>query len=106
MPDTDAGGARHTAEKVREAISHIVVPTVSRAVTASLGVATYPDDAPTGDVLIRQADRALYAAKAAGRNRVVSSQASKQPVVPEPPTPATTDPHAGTPPALGHGTPG
>ena len=90
LPDTDAEGARLTAEKVRETITRIVVPNVARAITASLGVATYPDDASTGDDLLRQADRALYAAKAAGRDQVAVSQASRQPVS------GTADDHAPT----------
>lgn len=70
LPDTDAQGAVQVAQKVREAIAQVAVPQVDRAITASLGVATYPYDAADADSLLRQADRALYAAKAAGRNRV------------------------------------
>jgi len=42
-------------------------------VTASFGVATSPAGGLTGDELIAKADDALYAAKAAGRNRVSAS---------------------------------
>lgn len=38
-------------------------------VTASIGVAFYPEDAGTGDILLRYADLAMYRSKQAGRNR-------------------------------------
>jgi diguanylate cyclase (GGDEF)-like protein/PAS domain S-box-containing protein len=39
-------------------------------ISASVGVTLYPDDASELDVLFKNADQAMYAAKAAGRNRV------------------------------------
>lgn len=39
------------------------------AVSASLGVTLYPDDASDPDTLLRHADKALYDAKASGKNR-------------------------------------
>jgi diguanylate cyclase (GGDEF)-like protein len=70
LPDTDRDGALKTAEKLRQAIEAIGVPGVEREISASFGVATYPFDAVDGDGLLRIADRALYVAKDAGRNRV------------------------------------
>jgi predicted signal transduction protein with EAL and GGDEF domain len=57
-------------ERVRMAIEDIRVLGDGRSVSASLGVAVFPDDAPDAARLIRNADRALYRAKANGRNRV------------------------------------
>jgi diguanylate cyclase (GGDEF)-like protein len=70
LPSTDTDGAIQVAEAVRAAIGAIRVPTVDRQVSASAGVATLPRDAGDSVTLFRAADRALYAAKNAGRNRV------------------------------------
>ena len=70
LPDTDTEGALVVAEKIRSAIAAITVAGVERDITASLGIATFPQHAEAGDQLIRCADRALYAAKTNGRNRV------------------------------------
>jgi len=72
LPDTDRPTGRDVAEKLRIAIASADISNVG-SLTASLGVATLPDDAGEPDQLIRKADRALYAAKAAGRNRVETS---------------------------------
>ncbi|HQZ38274.1 MAG TPA: GGDEF domain-containing protein [Vicinamibacterales bacterium] len=42
------------------------------ALSASVGVATYPDDGATPETLMRAADRRLYMAKARGRNRTIA----------------------------------
>jgi diguanylate cyclase (GGDEF)-like protein len=42
------------------------------AMTVSAGIATGPEDGSTMEELLRAADEALYAAKQAGRNRVIS----------------------------------
>jgi diguanylate cyclase (GGDEF)-like protein len=57
------------AEKVRRAIERTELVQTG-PITASLGVACLPDDAVEPEQLLRQADRALYVAKAQGRNRV------------------------------------
>jgi diguanylate cyclase (GGDEF)-like protein len=69
LPDTDRSGALILAEKLRTAIAGAEVAGVG-SVSASLGVAVMPDDAGDPEELLRKADRALYVAKSAGRNRV------------------------------------
>lgn len=75
LPDTDSEGALRSAETVRAAVAAVSVPKVDRQVTTSVGVAALGDDGIDGDTLIRSADRALYAAKSLGRNRVASAGA-------------------------------
>lgn len=70
LPNTDGEGALSFAERVRVSIETMTVDGMK--VTASLGVATFPQvvvDTPAD--LIERADAALYRAKETGRNRVV-----------------------------------
>ena len=70
LPDTGRDQAVVVAEKVRAAVAGLGLSEIGQPVTASLGIAAVPDDAADADTLIRAADRALYAAKGNGRNRV------------------------------------
>jgi diguanylate cyclase (GGDEF)-like protein len=70
LPNTDSAGAVALAEKVRAGTQRLRVAGVDHPITASFGVATFPDDATTADGLLRVADRALYQAKRMGRDRV------------------------------------
>jgi diguanylate cyclase (GGDEF)-like protein len=69
LPGSDREGAAMVAEKLRISIAGVRVPEVE-GVRASFGVAAMPDDAEGPEELLRRADRAMYAAKRAGRNRV------------------------------------
>ena len=70
LPGTDREGAHKVAENLREAIRALTVTGIDHEITASFGVAVLPEDAPEAQALLRAADRALYQAKANGRNRV------------------------------------
>jgi diguanylate cyclase (GGDEF)-like protein len=72
LPRVTKDIALERAERLRGAMAAALIPYGELAipVTASFGVAAFPDDGRTGDELIDAADRALYAAKAAGRNCV------------------------------------
>ena len=76
LPGTDLEGATQLAERARTALANrtILAPNGSRIyVTVSLGVAAFPE-AAMGDNLVSAADRALYEAKRAGKNRVVTAR--------------------------------
>ncbi|MDP9301402.1 MAG: diguanylate cyclase [Actinomycetota bacterium] len=70
LPAADLETGLQVAERVRAAIADIQIFEENRSITASFGVAVFPDHASDAARLIRSADRALYQAKAKGRNRV------------------------------------
>jgi diguanylate cyclase (GGDEF)-like protein len=71
-PEHGLAGVRLVAERILEALNLAVEnadPPI--AIAASIGVALYPSDARTREGLLKAADRAMYEAKAGGRNRIV-----------------------------------
>jgi diguanylate cyclase (GGDEF)-like protein len=96
LPDTDQTNALLVAEKIHQSLRTIRIPGIERATTASLGVATIPDDAGDAATLIRYADAALLTAKRAGRNRtetsgrIAGSPADDPHTSPTPQNPAVT----------------
>lgn len=77
LPDIDLGNAHAAAERMRRSFSdqpmRVLVGhrSVEIAVTVSIGVAALEASDLQFSHLLRRADRAMYAAKAAGRNRVM-----------------------------------
>ncbi|GAB3185761.1 putative bifunctional diguanylate cyclase/phosphodiesterase [Hydrogenophaga aquatica] len=62
-------GAAVVAKKITRALSiPVEMEPHEITVTASLGVALYPDDGHTAEALLRHADTAMYSVKASGRN--------------------------------------
>jgi diguanylate cyclase (GGDEF)-like protein len=74
MPETDLAGAVRTAERIRERVAQARFATEQGElhVTLSIGVATFPVDAPSKAQLIERADGGLYHAKRNGRNQTVA----------------------------------
>ena len=69
LPDTDADGAAHVADKLRETVAHAYqIEQHELVITASIGIAMYPDDGEDFDTLSKSADVAMYRAKHDGRN--------------------------------------
>ena len=75
LAETGGPGAMAAAERIRQAIADLRVPTAGGllAFTISIGVAEVEDDETTVQAAMARADLALYQAKAGGRNRVVAS---------------------------------
>jgi len=82
LPNTPGEAAYYVAERVRRTLSGTrytglgLPPEVN--ITISVGVATCPRDATTIDLLMDLSDKALYQAKAEGRDRVIMYGAEEQ----------------------------
>ncbi len=73
LPETDTQAAAALAEKLRQLVMgarHVVERHGAISVTVSIGVATGTGRSLRVDALVRDADAAMYSAKALGRNQV------------------------------------
>jgi diguanylate cyclase (GGDEF)-like protein len=75
MPRSQAAGLKQKAEQIRARVEGhaFVIGLESVTVTISIGIAHFPADGGTPETIMAAADRALYAAKDAGRNRVMEA---------------------------------
>lgn len=104
LPGTSKSEAMIVAERIREEIELEKFPGESdippRRITASLGVASFPEDGRSYEELVHASDVALYQAKANGRNQIAvalpltetppESGSITSPNIPENPTRAKT----------------
>jgi diguanylate cyclase (GGDEF)-like protein len=79
LPETAESEAFASADRIRQAVAARPLAfseTEGVELTISIGLAVFPDDAASEEGLVEKADQALYAAKAAGRNRVYRSRST------------------------------
>ncbi|PYS94217.1 MAG: hypothetical protein DMF50_12740 [Acidobacteria bacterium] len=85
LPQTGPEGAQIIAERIRERIAETVFLEsygLKVRITASVGIASFPDHGRTKDDLIARADQAMYVVKGRGKNGVALAEpGSPRPVV-------------------------
>jgi diguanylate cyclase (GGDEF)-like protein len=85
----DKPAATELAERIRETLNStrfLTSSSLSLALNASFGLATFPQDGATLHDVIRTADTMMYAAKAAGRNQIVVADSANPIGMPSPRT--------------------
>lgn len=77
LPNTPVGGAAQLAERIRQSVANLAVEAGGHRLSlkVSIGVASLGEQGGNWEELVNQADRAMYAAKRAGRNRVIVGDA-------------------------------
>jgi diguanylate cyclase (GGDEF)-like protein len=72
LPETDYAGAFVVAENIRAAAEEAGrrLEAEGAATSVSIGLVSYPEDATTAEELVRASDRAMYNAKALGKNQI------------------------------------
>ena len=75
LPAVDIEGGCIAAERIRKAIESVELDKIGH-ITASLGVATYPDQSDDIQELLELTDQAMYESKRNGRNRVTIAKPS------------------------------
>jgi diguanylate cyclase (GGDEF)-like protein len=81
LPDTGRDGAVAVATRIRERIcsaTFLTADGLAVHLTASIGVATLPDVAASAEELLRAADMAMYAVKAAGKDGIHVAAAQEE----------------------------
>lgn len=74
MPNIEVETAARRAEELRQALNSLHVPygRFNLTITISIGIASYPGNGKNRESVLRAADRAMYAAKDAGRDHILT----------------------------------
>jgi diguanylate cyclase (GGDEF)-like protein len=74
MPNIEVATAHKRAEDLRQALNALHVPYghFNLTITISIGIASYPANGKSRESVLRSADRAMYAAKDAGRDHILT----------------------------------
>jgi diguanylate cyclase (GGDEF)-like protein/PAS domain S-box-containing protein len=74
MPNMDSRVAYERAEKLRNTLNSLYIPygIYTLTITISMGIACYPANGLSREAILRAADKAMYAAKEAGRDHILS----------------------------------
>lgn len=95
LPETRQQEAALIADRIRKTVADEEFGTAFGNepvhATMSFGIANFPSDGAGPPELLRAADRALYSAKARGRNRVVLASEAAESAINREPTPADAD---------------
>jgi diguanylate cyclase (GGDEF)-like protein len=72
LEDTDTAQAMELARRLQRSFAEPLALVPDRAIAASIGVASYPEDATSAEELLSRADEAMYRVKRLGRGEVAS----------------------------------
>jgi diguanylate cyclase (GGDEF)-like protein/PAS domain S-box-containing protein len=74
MPNMDVKTAYQRAESLRTTLNSLYIPygRFTLSITISMGIASYPSHGEDREAVLRAADRAMYAAKEAGRDHILT----------------------------------
>ena len=74
LPETPSSGASSVANKIRQGIEStpLFVNNKSVSITASIGIACYPEHGHEFEAIKEKADQAMYVSKKNGKNRVTA----------------------------------
>jgi diguanylate cyclase (GGDEF)-like protein len=74
MPNINMDTAYERAQTIRQSLNSLTVPygTYHLTTTISMGIACYPIHGDSRQAILRAADQAMYAAKEAGRDHILS----------------------------------